>query len=123
MTYGLGGCTAIIIYNKTKQTFTMAHDPSTSVIANIIKQHQNDDITLYSRTRQVWMQNYDGKWVQDEFIPGLEHFNDIPNIKWTKSFYSLTCTCDIKYDTSLYAKFEDNQLMYTDEWGCWKTFQ
>lgn len=122
MTYGLGGCTAVIIYNKTKNTFTMAHDPSVPVIAGIITKHQNDDITLYSRTPNRWLRDDSGKFTSklDENIPGLEHFKNFPNIKWIKSFYSGLSIFN-NYETSMYAKYVNGQLMCTDEWGCWKS--
>ncbi len=56
MTYGLGGCTALLIV-KT-ETILLAHHPDTDIIRNIISQEsRNPNAFFYVRTPGAWVKN------------------------------------------------------------------
>lgn len=117
MTFGLGGYTACCIYNKTKNTITMAHY-TLNIILDIINQHSKDDISVYIKRPGEYVKQEDGKWIME----GTTQISFKPNISVTESFYSLISTpSKFNFYTSLYVKYEDDKVLYTDEYGCWKS--
>jgi hypothetical protein len=108
MTYGLGRCTAIII--KTDDKIIFGHHPDQKIVYGWIKSAINI-INIFIKLPTKYIQNQDGKWIDNE----KTIFDDI---QFDKKIEKYTPGKDQNhYMGTLYCKKENDKIMYTDCYG------
>lgn len=111
MTYGLGGCTAIII--KTLDLVIMAHHPEQRQILQWIMSTEPHNIQkLYIRLPEEYEQTDTKKYE----LKSTSIFDDI---KYDKIIERYTIGSNNIYDSTLYCKIEDSDIKYTNSFGKW----
>ena len=112
MTFGLAGCTAIII--KTTDSIIMAHHPEQQQIFRwITDANINSNIEkLYIKIPHEYEKTHEGKWT----AKSTTMFDDIEVNKIIESY---TVGSNNIYDSTLYCKMIDNNINYTNYIGTW----
>jgi hypothetical protein len=122
MTYGLGSCIGLIIVNYDKKHIIFAHNPNKYNIISLIKKYKSDGCVIYIKFKYEYKKLPNGKYKLDDSLPWLNF--DLSNVKLITEPYngtrSINTNNDYDYNSSLYIKYEDNIIKYTNNYGVWK---
>lgn len=118
MTYGLGGCTGIIIYNKTKNTIFMGHHPFKDVINEWINEYKFDDVIIYLKIYIEYEKIEDNQYYTEKTPTFYKIFESFKNIKFIIETYNNTS--NYSCDSTLYCKKNENNEICYSKWGIWK---
>ena len=133
LSYGFGGCVGFIIYIKYNDEniddiVYVSHQSSKEINQKLIydiinKNNGASHLSIYLK--------YPGDYIKDEetgkFIIDrtdiLEKYNDNKNINTIIDYYSLSKNNWDKYsfNSTIYLRFKNNCLEFTDNYGCIKT--
>lgn len=136
MTFGLNGCYAYFIVNKTTHTITMGHYPPvmrSNVITELQRNMYNENCVIYIRAPMVYVKDETtGKYTTDTSFDMFK-FLDFASCKVIKELY---CTgggikeinnldfensIDFNYMSSIYIDYDDvdGTIDYTNIYGKW----
>lgn len=122
MTYGLGGCTGIIIYNKTKKTIFMGHHSFKDVINDWIYKYRYDDVIIYLKIYNEFEKLEGNKYYTEKKPTFYKKFESFKNIKFIIETYNNTS--NNSYNSTLYCKKKnENNELYYSRWGIWKILE
>ena len=126
MTYGLSGCTAIIIVRWTNEQMidiTMAHNPSAHVIKQIFQQKHNfqQKFQVVIKTPEKFYETEPGskKWKTESEDQSFweSTVGSYENVDMTLDLYSKMSMSGDGYNSTLYVKKVNGKLVYTDSYG------
>ena len=132
MTYGLSGCTAIIIIDKEYNRIFMGHHPEKNEVLKWLLHNyypsQNYNYTVIIKLPGEYIKNNLGKFdfIGKEKKFWEENFLESKNIKMIFEPYDLSETISLNglnhfsYNSSLYFRqIDENNFEYTDKYGRW----
>ena len=132
MTFGLNGCYAYFIVNKTTHTITMGHYPPvmrSNVITELQRYMNNENCVIYIKAPEVYVKDEStGKWHTDTSFDMFK-FLDFASCEVIKELYSTgmksinICNnvLDFSYMSSIYVDYDDVEgvIDYTNRYGKW----
>jgi hypothetical protein len=121
MTYGLGGCIAIIMINKNNKKIIFAHHPDYQMIKQFFINNYNcsDEFIVILKTAGSYEKEpVENLWKLKSINESNEQtdFNK-PNVKLNIVPYNLNHMIGDVHNSSLYCKYLNSKFMYTDSIG------
>ena len=119
MTYGLGGCTALVMINRTTNEIFFGHHPDfdQTIVWFNDNYNQSNQFDVIVKSPGEWVKTNDQwKMVSKSQQQIISTFTK-PNINLILEPYSLNQSHDNDFESTLYVFKQSNNIVYTDNYG------
>jgi hypothetical protein len=119
MTYGLGGCSVLVMINQSTNQIFFGHHPE---LSQVISWFNN----IYNESNQfIVIVKSPGEWVKineqwtmvSQFEQKIKNIFAKPNVNLILEPYNLSQSIDDNYESSLYLFKKSDNMVYTDNNG------
>lgn len=125
MTYGLCGCSSLILIDKYYNRVIFGHHPFKNEVLKWIFENYyssfENEYTLILKIPGRYCKDINGKYVikgdDEEYWKG--NLGNLKNLKMVIEPYNLNTLTGDKYNSNLYFKMINENLFYTNNYGLW----